>query len=614
MKTEDIDKNCKCKLVCDCCNSEWSDIRNRSSTMIVLYQSYAMIHTVHALECSGEHCDNLLLYDGSEHNITPMEFRKKDSTVIAIDSLLLHRIVISMGESHNPLSEYWESMSREYTSRDKLINGVSRFNMSGLLPSRPTFLRILQKCISDSMIPYLPSSSLECITCSRNPPEDQVIVSDGTSVGFLERLVDPSNKLFNGYPDQLPPAICADPNVLRVDLPKEACLVVIQALPWDKLSCFSGRGNIVDIQESVLGYALGKWKKKSNKFLPYTCGDIKALLNLLEDTAYDDRSIVTANKAAEILISHTISQGGCTAPTEIFGQVVQAFAAKSVAPFTGTILSNTILSYVCLSCGLPGDTVIPHFISQLMSVTKLNKRKAYRLLDINNSMNVEELTVGSVHAQYFIDLDEKIAAVPLDSTCTHSSRWACFALSQLKDLECGSVFSSVGGIRVIDCIEKYFPQLATHLRECKSLVLPPEQRGIMACLGSKAMNVLLRDITYTLLKKDEKMSVKIVNSTNRNINLSEIISSIKDLKISMGIKSVQYQIAFKTLSEIMESDIRIKTTTKENSETGRISSESFSSRLKRAKIYTIDLLNKTTACKAFMSAYYPGVGSQNGFS
>jgi hypothetical protein len=88
MKTEDIDKNCKCKLVCDCCNSEWSDNRDRSSRMIVLFQSYATIHTVHALKCSGEHCDNSLLFDGSEHNITPMEFRKNDSTVI------------SMGESH----------------------------------------------------------------------------------------------------------------------------------------------------------------------------------------------------------------------------------------------------------------------------------------------------------------------------------------------------------------------------------------------------------------------------------------------------------------------------------------------------------------------------------
>jgi hypothetical protein len=83
-----------------------------------------------------------------------MEFRKSDSTVIAIDSLFLYRIVVSMGESHSPLSEFWVSMLREYTSRDRIINGISQRNISGLLPTRPTFLRILQKCISESMIPY----------------------------------------------------------------------------------------------------------------------------------------------------------------------------------------------------------------------------------------------------------------------------------------------------------------------------------------------------------------------------------------------------------------------------------------------------------------------------
>jgi hypothetical protein len=244
-----------------------------------------------------------------------------------------------------------------------------------------------------------------------------------------------------------------------------------------------------------------------------------------------------------------------------------------------------------------------------MSVTKMNKRNASQLLDTNNIMNVEQITIGTIYPQYFTDMDEKIAAMPIGSICTYSSRWASYALSQLKDLECCDT-TIEGGIRVIHCIEKFFPQLATHLRECRSLVLPPEQRGMMACLGSIAMNILLRDITYTLLKKDEKMSVKIVNSSKRNINLSEIISSIKDLKISTGIESISYQIAFQTLKEIMESDIRIRTSTKENAATGRVSANSCSSRLLRAKIYTIDLLNKTSACKAFMSAYYPGVGSQ----
>jgi hypothetical protein len=579
--------------------------------MIVLNQSYASTHTVCALKCSGEQCDNLLHFDGSEHNITPMEFRKSDSTVIAIDSLFLYRIVVSMGESHSPLSEFWVSMLSEYTSRDKIINGISQRNISGLLPTRPTFLRIIQKCISESMIPYLPFSSNECIACSEMPPEDQIYVGDGTSVGFLERHVDPDNRLFNSYPDQLPPAICTDPNVFRVDLPKESCLVVTKALPWDQLSCFSGGGDNVDIQESVLGYALCKWKKlKSTKFSPYTNDDITTLHNLVKGKVYDDNSfIVTANKAVEIMTSHTMLQGGCTAPTKQLGHVVQAFAAKSVAPFTGTILSNVILSYICLSCGLPGDTVIPRFISQLMSVTKMNKRNASQLLDTNNIMNVEQITIGTIYPQYFTDMDEKIAAMPIGSICTYSSRWASYALSQLKDLECCDT-TIEGGIRVIDCIEKFFPQLATHLRECRSLVLPPEQRGMMACLGSIAMNILLRDITYTLLKKDEKMSVKIVNSSKRNINLSEIISSIKDLKISTGIESISYQIAFQTLKEIMESDIRIRTSTKENAATGRVSANSCSSRLLRAKIYTIDLLNKTSACKAFMSAYYPGVGSQ----
>jgi hypothetical protein len=181
-------------------------------------------------------------------------------------------------------------MSREYTSRDRIINGISQRNISGLLPTRPTFLRILQKCVSESMIPYLPSSSNECIACSEMPPEEEIYISDGTSVGLLETHIDPDNRLFNSFPDQLPPAICTNPNVFRVDLPKESCLVVTKALPWDQLSCFSGGGNNVDIQESVLGYALCKWKKpKSIKFSPYTNDDITTLHNLLKGKVYDDK-------------------------------------------------------------------------------------------------------------------------------------------------------------------------------------------------------------------------------------------------------------------------------------------------------------------------------------
>jgi hypothetical protein len=175
----------------------------------------------------------------------------------------------------------------------------------------------------------------------------------------------------------------------------------------------------------------------------------------------------------------------------------------------------------------------------------------------------------------------------------------------IKDFSKESTGDIEGGVLVIDCLNVFFPQLADHLRQCESLILPLEQRALMANLGSMALNIFLRDITYTMLKDNEKLST-IVNLSCRTITLSEIIKSVEKSKNNIEIHKDSHEIILKTLVELMESETRIPTTRKENAATGRVSSIDCSFRLMRKKLYTVDILHNTTAGKA----YGPRSGSQ----
>jgi hypothetical protein len=74
----------------------------------------------------------------------------------------------------------------------------------------------------------------------------------------------------------------------------------------------------------------------------------------------DDTQNISANEALKSLISHAVDNGNWT-PTEELGQVLQAIAAKSVAPIIGTKLPNIICTYMMLAFGLSAHSTTLYF-------------------------------------------------------------------------------------------------------------------------------------------------------------------------------------------------------------------------------------------------------------
>lgn len=227
--------------------------------MIILAETYATNHNVFGRTCSNIECRNILGYEGTEHGVTPLGFYK--GRYLSITTTFLLKIAEGIKYSYSTYTEFWDTAKRNY----------KRKKMENLLPSKPAFVSSYQKCLQTYILPFIPNTAMTCITCGDSP---EVIVIDGTSIG-IKRDLCPKN-YFNVYEKQLPPPTCANPSIIRHNLPNGRSTFFKSAVLWSDLSVITGN---VEQQELFLWFALNKvYVKGVSGYQQFNQGHMSKLL------------------------------------------------------------------------------------------------------------------------------------------------------------------------------------------------------------------------------------------------------------------------------------------------------------------------------------------------